>query len=99
MNLRSNSPGLDRRVRFGLTPLRGRILAATFVAMLVAGASAVIAAEDPAEDAETWTINSPSVDMLQFITQVADITGKTFVIDPRIKGTVSVVSRAALDKD
>ena len=66
---------------------------------LIVAAATVVAAEDVIEEPETWTINSPSVDMMQFITQIAQITGKTFVIDPRIKGTVTVVSQATLDKD
>ena len=76
---------------------RGLALPAALATALIMAAVAVGAAEDG--EPETWTINSPSVDMLQFITQVAQITGKTFVIDPRIKGTVSVVSQAALDKE
>ena len=74
-------------------------LSAALATALIVASATLVAAEDGIGEAETWTINSPSVDMLQFITQVAEITGKTFVIDPRIKGTVSVVSQAALDKD
>ena len=29
-------------------------------------------------------------DINEFVAQVADITGKTFVIDPRLKGEVTV---------
>ena len=80
---------------------RGRRLAlsAALATALIVAATTVGAAEDDIGEPETWTINSPSVDMLQFITQVSQITGKTFVIDPRIKGTVSVVSQAELDRD
>lgn len=80
---------------------QGRRLAfpAALATALIIAAATVCAAEDGIGEPETWTINSPSVDMLQFITQVAQITGKTFVIDPRIKGNVSVVSQAALDQD
>ncbi len=99
MNPRIKLPWLDRRPGPGLAPGRYRIFALMLVAMLTAVGSAVVAAQDSTEEPETWTINSPNVDMLQFITQIADITGKTFVIDPRIKGTVSVVSQAALDRD
>ena len=83
------------RRRYG----RGRrlVVPAALATALIVAATAFGAAEDG--EPETWTINSPNVDMLQFITQVAQITGKTFVIDPRIKGTVSVVSQAALDKE
>ena len=66
---------------------------------MILAAGTVAAADDIAHEADTWTINSPNVDIVQFITQVAEITGKTFVIDPRIKGTVNVVSRRDLDRE
>ena len=99
MNLRISFPGPDRHPQIRLTPAWARILVAALATALTVGASPVVAAEDPADGPETWTINSPNVDMLQFITQVADITGKTFVIDPRIKGTVNVVSPVPLNTD
>ena len=99
MHLRPSSTSPDRGGRYGQTRRRG-VLAATVAAALTLATVPVIGAEESTPDeGETWTINSPNVDMLQFITQVAEITGKTFVIDPRIKGTVSVVSQAALDQD
>ena len=33
-----------------------------------------------------------NADIQEFIAQVAKITGKTFVIDPKLKGQVNVVS-------
>ena len=99
MNPTTNSQVHDRGRRFGRTPGRNRAFAAALATALTVAAGPVFAAEDAVEERATWTINSPNVDMLQFITQVAEITGKTFVIDPRIKGTVSVVSQSTLDKD
>ena len=52
-----------------------------------------------ARDAQTWEINARDQDIRQFITQVSQITGRPFVIDPRVKGTVTVVSTTALDPD
>ena len=46
----------------------------------------------------TWEINARDQDIRQFITQVSQITGRPFVIDPRIKGTVTVVSNTELDR-
>ncbi|MCY1499807.1 Type II secretion system protein D [compost metagenome] len=45
---------------------------------------------------ERWTINLKDADIREFIDQVADITGETFIVDPRVKGQVSVVSKAPL---
>ena len=41
---------------------------------------------------QTWKINIKNADIHEFVTQVAEITGKTFVIDPRLKGNVTVIS-------
>ncbi|WP_234703341.1 type II secretion system secretin GspD [Pseudomonas flexibilis] len=46
--------------------------------------------------AEYWTINLKDADIREFIDQVAEITGETFIVDPRVKGQVSVVSQARL---
>ncbi|OWJ91852.1 type II secretion system protein GspD [Pseudomonas sp. A46] len=43
-----------------------------------------------------WTINLKDADIREFIDQIADITGETFIVDPRVKGQVSVVSKAPL---
>ena len=68
---------------------------AKFALVAVLLTTAVVVLAQP----QTWRINLTNVDIKQFITQVAQITGKTFVIDPRIKGNVTVVSTASLDKD
>lgn len=48
---------------------------------------------------QTWKVNLKDADIRAFVSQVADITGYSFVIDPRVKGKVTVVSNAAMDKD
>ncbi|WP_437881257.1 type II secretion system secretin GspD [Pseudomonas sp. LRF_L74] len=46
-----------------------------------------------------WTINLKDVDIRDFIDQVAEITGETFVVDPRVKGQVTVISKQPLELD
>ncbi|MBO9482382.1 type II secretion system secretin GspD [Salinisphaera sp. G21_0] len=55
----------------------------------------------PTPDDKLWTLNQQNADIREFITQVAKITGETFVIDPRIKGgnTVTVISSKPLSRD
>ncbi|KSP10107.1 type II secretion system protein GspD [Pseudomonas aeruginosa] len=43
-----------------------------------------------------WTINLKDADIREFIDQISEITGETFVVDSRVKGQVSVVSKAQL---
>ena len=48
---------------------------------------------------QTWTINIKGADIHEFVAQVAEITGKTFVIDPRLKGAVTVISSERMDSE
>jgi general secretion pathway protein D len=47
----------------------------------------------------TWRLNMKDADIRAFVTQVADITGYSFVIDPRVQGKVTVLSSAPMNKD
>ncbi|MCZ6657206.1 MAG: type II secretion system secretin GspD [Gammaproteobacteria bacterium] len=48
---------------------------------------------------QSWKINVKNADIHEFVAQVAEITGKTFVIDPRLKGNVTVISSESMDSD
>lgn len=48
---------------------------------------------------KTWRLNLKDADIRAFVTQVADITGYSFVVDPRVKGKVTVLSSAPMTKD
>ena len=52
-------------------------------------------ASDPVAEAH-WTINLKNADIREFISQVSEITGETFIVDPRVKGQVSVISKSEL---
>lgn len=61
---------------------------------LLAAITAVTA--DSSQQEERWTINLKNADIREFIDQVAEITGETFIVDPRVKGQVSVLSKTPL---
>jgi general secretion pathway protein D len=50
---------------------------------------------------QRWTLNQQNADIREFIAQIASITGKSFVLDPRIKSgnSVSVVSTRPMTKE
>mgnify|MGYP002816242600 CR=1 FL=1 len=48
---------------------------------------------------QPWKINTKNVDIREFITMISTITGKTFIVDPRVKGKVTVISDTSLDPD
>ena len=54
-----------------------------------------------AEDAgqETWQMATKGANIQEFVAQVARITGKTFIVDPKLKGQVTVISDTPLGKD
>jgi general secretion pathway protein D len=87
-------PKIPSRLRFAL---RFSLLTAGLLWVplpLMAEITAVAASGTQQE--ERWTINLKDADIREFIDQVADITGETFVVDPRVKGQVTVLSKTAL---
>lgn len=72
---------------------RSNLLRAFVVALLLPLMSLAYGQE------ETWRLNLKDADIRAFVTQVADITGYSFVVDPRVKGKVTVLSSAPMNKD
>jgi general secretion pathway protein D len=62
-------------------------------------AAALLLANSVLAQEQTWKINIKNADLREFVAQVAQITGKTFVVDPRVKGNVTVISNTPMDKD
>jgi general secretion pathway protein D len=50
-----------------------------------------------ATNGKNYKINLKNADIREFTTQISAITGKSFIIDPRIKGNVTVISNTNLD--
>ena len=48
---------------------------------------------------ESWKVSLKNADIREFVTQVSVITGKSFVVDPRVKGNVTVISSTSMNKD
>lgn len=49
--------------------------------------------------ATSWKVNLQDTDINLFVQQVAKQSGKTFIVDPRVKGKVSVVTEQELDSE
>ena len=69
-----------------------RLLATAALAVTVAGGAMV-----PAFAADDHIINMQDVDIKAFIENVGIVTGRTFVIDPRVNGKVNIVSEKPLN--
>ncbi len=48
---------------------------------------------------QTWTVNFKDSDIQEVIKFVADVTGRTVVIDPRVKGRVKVISSEPVNEE
>ena len=64
---------------------------------LLVALSSLLLSASAAED--TWKINLKNADIREFISQVSTITGRSFIIDPRVKGDVTVVSSTGMDRE
>ncbi len=62
-------------------------------------AAPLMAVVSSASAEQTWKINLRDADLAAFINEVADITGKNFAVDPRVRGNVTVISNKPLSKD
>ena len=74
-------------------------LQTTLTAWIVAVSLLCAATISAQEQAKSWRMTVKNADLQEFIAEVADITGKTFVISPRVKGNVTVISDTPMDKD
>ena len=78
-----------------------RVCQALVVALSVTAYCALAATPDETgivrRDNGEFTINLRDADIRAFISSVADITGTNFVVDPRVKGNVTVISSAPTD--
>jgi general secretion pathway protein D len=84
------------KVRAGPRKLRAPVVAmalAAFVIFQVIGrAEAQGAKPEPSAKLDTVTLNFVNADIESVVKAVSDISGKNFVLDPRVKGTVNIVS-------
>ncbi len=71
--------------------VRRRPRPAAFLAGLALAAALGAATPAPAAD-EPVTLNFTNADIEAVVKAVAEITGKSFIVDPRVKGTVTIVS-------
>src|SRR3989442_5795474 len=76
----------------GVPALRNSLRAAFVVALLAVPFPA------PAQDSDTVTLNFVNADIDAVVKAVAEITGRNFVLDPKVKGTINIVSARPVPK-
>src|SRR5438128_888983 len=75
-------------VRTRSKPLVAAVVAAFLAAMPAASA----------QESDTVTLNFVNADIDAVVKAVAEITGRNFVLDPRVKGTINIVSARPVPK-
>ncbi|MDF2445126.1 MAG: gspD [Moraxellaceae bacterium] len=68
------------------------------VSKISAAIALALALSLPAHAAKpkTWKVNLKDADISALVSEVAEVTGRNFIVDPRVKGTVTVISTKAL---
>lgn len=81
--------------------VRQRALGTIFCAVLCTcvGVGPAVAQNDEEKGEAQVTLNLQDVDIRVLINTVAEVSGKNFIVDPRVKGKVSVISGATLGPD
>lgn len=74
-----------------------KIIVALFTALVMA--SSLATAETTTAETPTWTLNVVDGEIRGLINQMAEITGKTFVIEPRVTGRITVISQVPMQED
>ena len=77
-------------------PVWRRVSAAVLIVCAIAGAPATVFAADP--PAGSAVMNFVGADIESVIKAVGQYTNMTFIIDPRVKGTISLVSEKPVTK-
>ncbi len=75
------------------------VVGLSFVLMLMATPSSIAREGVRGRSADGITLNLADADLSAVVSTVAEITGKNFVIDPRVKGKVTIISSHPLDKE
>ena len=68
------------------------------IGLVIAVLSVALARPALAQDADTVTLNFVNADIDAVVKAVAEITGRNFVLDPKVKGTINIVSARPVPK-
>jgi len=85
-----NSPVNARSIRHHLRRLARIVPALGLSALLTVSSNSVIA--------ETYKLNFKDAEIQELIKFVADATGLTFVVDPKVRGKIQVISKDPVDE-
>ncbi len=89
--------GVVHRILF---KMRVTLLSSTLALAVSIGAPTSVSAQDDVDEStQQISLKLEDVDIRVLINTVAEVSGKNFIVDPRVKGKVTVISGAPLDPD
>jgi general secretion pathway protein D len=65
---------------------------------ILCGTHSVLAQTAPANPEPTYTVQFKDTDILDVVKYVGEVTGKTIIVDPKVRGPVKVISNKPLNK-
>lgn len=68
------------------------------IALLTVGANLMAADPRPVVQEQTWTVNFKDTDIVDVVKFISEVTGKTIIVDPKVRGPVKVISNKQLNK-
>jgi general secretion pathway protein D len=78
--------------------LKHKLALGLLILQLLFAPAWVMAAEAPQDDALT-TLNFNNTDITAVIAAISEMTGRNFIVDPRVKGKVTIISNHAMSAD
>ncbi|MDF3014677.1 MAG: gspD, partial [Cellvibrio sp.] len=75
----------------------GGLLLATLIGMSGAAFAQVEAQPVDAQGETRWAVNFNDTDIQEVIKSIAGLTGKTFIIDPKVRGPIKVINTKPLN--
>lgn len=68
------------------------------LAVFSLGSNLVMAQADPNAPEQTWTVNFKDTDIVEVVKFIGEVTGKTIIVDPKVRGPIKVISNRQLNK-
>lgn len=68
------------------------------ITLLALGGNLIAAEPKPAAFEQTWVVNFKDTDIVDVVKFISEVTGKTIIVDPKVRGPVKVISNKQLNK-
>ncbi len=68
------------------------------LSVLAVGCNYVATASAQATPEQTWTVNFKDTDIVDVVKFIGEVTGKTIIVDPKVRGPIKVISNRQLNK-